>query len=154
MYLNQKLLNIISIIYSYYRFGKKVHIFGNFKIINYSNVKFGKNCVINHGVFIIGRNGVHIGDNVILSVRCMLIDAGFEVKNYLNYEIPIYNYTNSKIVISDNVWIGAGAIILPGVTIGRNSVIAAGAVVSKNVRPYCVVAGNPAVVVRDLNNLN
>ena len=53
-----------------------------------------------------------------------------------------------KVTISDDVWIGANAIILPGVTIGKGSVIAGGAVVTKDVEPYMIVGGNPAKVIR------
>ena len=53
-------------------------------------------------------------------------------------------------IISDNVWIGMNAIILKGVNIGENSVVAAGAVVTKSVPPNCVVAGNPAILAREL----
>jgi maltose O-acetyltransferase len=55
------------------------------------------------------------------------------------------------ILIEDNVWIGGGAILLPGVTIGRNAVVGAGAVVPKDVLPNTVVAGNPAKVIRVIN---
>jgi acetyltransferase-like isoleucine patch superfamily enzyme len=55
------------------------------------------------------------------------------------------------VIISDNVWIGMNAVILKGVTIGENSVVAAGAVVTKSVPPNVVVAGNPAVVTKQLN---
>ena len=54
------------------------------------------------------------------------------------------------IVIEDNVWIGGGAILLPGVTIGRNAVVGAGAVVSRDVPANAVVAGNPARVIREI----
>ncbi|MEP6955368.1 MAG: DapH/DapD/GlmU-related protein, partial [Chthoniobacterales bacterium] len=57
---------------------------------------------------------------------------------------------SAPVVIGDNVWIGMNAIILKGVTIGENSVVAAGAVVSKSVPANVVVAGNPAVVVKQL----
>jgi len=55
----------------------------------------------------------------------------------------------APIVIEDHVWIGANAIVLQGVTIGQNSIVAAGAVVTKDVRPNTLVAGNPAQVLRD-----
>jgi len=59
---------------------------------------------------------------------------------------------SEPIVIGDNTWIASRAIILKGVTIGEGCVIAAGAVVTKNVPPYSMVAGVPAVVVREINN--
>jgi maltose O-acetyltransferase len=55
----------------------------------------------------------------------------------------------SPVTISDDVWIGMRVIILPGVTIGRGAIIGAGAVVTKDVPPYCVAVGNPARVVRN-----
>jgi acetyltransferase-like isoleucine patch superfamily enzyme len=54
------------------------------------------------------------------------------------------------VIIKDNVWIGMNAVILKGVTIGENSVVAAGAIVSKNVPANVIVAGNPAIVVKEL----
>ena len=80
----------------------------------------------------------------------MLLDAGFDVDKYLSFDTPDYEYKKSYIHIEDNVWIGAGAIVLPRVTVGRNSIIAAGAVVTKDVPPYVVVAGNPAKIIREL----
>jgi maltose O-acetyltransferase len=58
--------------------------------------------------------------------------------------------TAKPVVIEENVWIGGGAILLPGVTIGRNAVVGAGAVVSRNVPANTVVAGNPARVIREI----
>ena len=137
--------------YGYFIFGKKVHILGYFTVVNKKNIHIGSNCAINHGVFILGRDEILIGNNVILSARCMLLDAGFDVDKYMNQDTPEYKYKKSFIHIDDNVWIGAGATVLPRVTLGRNSIIAAGAVVTKNVPPYTVVAGNPAKVIRKLN---
>lgn len=121
-----------------------------FTVVNRKNVHIGRNCAINHDVFLLGRDEILIGNNVILSTRCMLLDAGFDVDKYLSFDIPDYEYKKSYIHIEDNVWIGAGAIVLPRVTVGRNSIIAAGAVVSKDVPPYVVVAGNPAKIIREL----
>lgn len=59
--------------------------------------------------------------------------------------------TTLPVIIEDDVWIGANAVVLPGVVVGMHSVVAAGAVVTKNVDPYCVVAGVPAKVVKRLN---
>lgn len=132
-------------------FGKQVHVLGWFTVVNRKNVRIGRNCAVNHDVFILGRDEILIGNNVIMSARCMLLDAGFDVNLYLNFDTPDYEYKKSYIHIEDNVWIGAGAIVLPGVTIYRNSIVAAGAVVTKDVPPYVVVAGNPAKIIRELN---
>lgn len=142
--------NLILQSFGRFIFGKQVHILGMFTVVNRKNVHIGRNCAINHDVFLLGRDEILIGNNVILSTRCMLLDAGFDVDKYLSFDIPDYEYKKSYIHIEDNVWIGAGAIVLPRVTVGRNSIIAAGAVVSKDVPPYVVVAGNPAKIIREL----
>ncbi len=142
--------NLILQFYGRFIFGKQVYILGRFTVVNRKNVHVGRNCAINHDVFLLGRDEIRIGNNVILSTRCMLLDAGFDVDKYLSFDTPDYEYKKSYIHIEDNVWIGAGAIVLPRVTVGRNSIIAAGAVVTKDVPPYVVVAGNPAKIIREL----
>ncbi len=135
-------------LYGYMMFGRRVSVFGGFTVVNRKNVRIGQNCAINHGVFILGSNEIIIGANVILSTGSMLIDTGLDVDSYLKHASR--QYIESFIHIEDNVWIGAGAIILAGVTIGRNSIVGAGSVVTKDVSAYCVVAGNPARVIRRL----
>jgi maltose O-acetyltransferase len=126
-------------------FGRRVGIIGNFTVAHPRNVKIGKRCGINRDVFILGHNRIDIGDNVVLSVRVMLIDAGLELENFANVNFPAH--TDGYIVIEDGVWIGAGAIILPNVTIGRKSVVGAGSVVTKDVPAGSIVAGSPARVI-------
>jgi len=139
-------------IYGNHVFGRKVHILGWFTVCESENIRIGSNCAVNHGVFFLGRNEITIGNNVILSARCMLLDSGFEIGQYLRVDFPVHKYVKSYVRIEDNVWVGASAVILAGVTIGRNSVIAAGAIVTKDVPPYVVVAGNPARIIKRLNN--
>jgi maltose O-acetyltransferase len=128
----------------YLTFGQRVHVLGSFSVDNPKNVQLGKNCAINQGVIIAARNKITIGNNVILSAGCMIIDAGFEVSTFFNGDSPEYHYKTSGIIIEDNVWIGAGSIILSGVVIGKNSIIAAGAVVTSNVPSFSIAKGNPA----------
>lgn len=123
-------------------FKRNIGILGDFTVVNPSNVKIGLNCGINHGVFILGAYKIDIGDNVVLSARCMLLDSGLDLKNFCAVEFPPHEY--GMITIDDGAWIGAGAIILAGVTVGKKSVVGAGSVVTKDVPPYSVVAGNPA----------
>lgn len=126
----------------YLIFKKKVGILGDFTVVNPKNVLIGNNCGVNHGVFILGHSRIEIGNNVVLSARVMLLDAGLEIDGFANIEFP--KHIGSFIRIEDGVWIGAGAIILPGVTIGKKSVVGAGSIVTKDVPPFTVVAGNPA----------
>ena len=113
-----------------------------------------------------GRN-IHIGDHVSLNVLCTILDCNevrighnvmigpavqiYTAAHLLEAEGRIRGLEVAKpIVIEDNVWIGGGAVLLPGVTIGRNAVVGAGAVVPRNVPSNTVVAGNPAKVIRHL----
>lgn len=142
-------MKIIKIIIHYFLqikgylvFKRKVGILGNFIVVNPRNVVIGVHCGINHGVFILGANRIEIGSYVILSARCMLIDSGLELKNYVHIDFP--KHSSNSIKIGDGAWIGAGAIILPGVTVGKKSVVGAGSIVTKDVPAFTIVAGNPA----------
>lgn len=123
-------------------FRKRVGIVGDFTVINPKNVTIGANCGINHGVFILGQRRVEIGCNVVLSARVMILDSGLDLEGYEKTDFPAHY--DSHVRIDDGVWVGAGAIILPGVTIGHKCVVGAGSVVTKDVPPFTIVAGNPA----------
>ncbi|GAA4728125.1 acyltransferase [Flavisolibacter ginsenosidimutans] len=134
--------------YGYYVFRKKVGVLGLFRVGNPRNVTIGDDCGINSGVYILGHHKIVIGSNVVLSVDVKLIDTGLDVENFMKVKKP--EHISKPIVIEDDVWIGAGAIVLQGVTIGRKSIVGAGAVVTKDVPPGVVVAGNPARIIKTL----
>lgn len=92
--------------------------------------------------------GIRIGDSVMIGPKVSLITTGHPVE----YADRRQYITSEPIIIGNRVWIGAGATILPGVTIGDEAVIAAGAIVTKDVPDSCLVAGVAASVVRELNN--
>ncbi|HEX6660776.1 MAG TPA: acyltransferase [Sphingomicrobium sp.] len=124
----------------------QIHVFGNFTAINPRNIRMGRDVAINHGVFLLGRTGITIGDRVVLSARCMMFDTSLEPESVVA-GAPVYR--DAPIVVEDEAWIGAGSIILSGVTVGRKSVVGAGSVVTRDVAPGTVVAGNPARVIRE-----
>jgi acetyltransferase-like isoleucine patch superfamily enzyme len=121
---------------------QRVEVFGNFTVINPRNVTIGTGCAINHGVLLLGRTRITIGDDVVLSARCMILDGGLSPAGFDLTETR--DYEEKPITLETGAWIGAGAIILPGVTIGERAIVGAGSVVTKNVAPGVVVGGNPA----------
>jgi maltose O-acetyltransferase len=129
-------------------FGRPVAVFGNFTVVDASRVRIGRNCAINPGVFILGMSGIEIGDDVVLSARCMLIDGTLNSRASASSGNRVY--VDKPIRIEDGAWIGAGAIVLPGVVIGSQSIVGAGSVVTKSVPPLTVVAGNPARFLRKI----
>lgn len=116
----------------------------------------GKNAMIGEDL-IVGQAGddftdrLFIGERVGISPRVTLLLETGPSKSRLR---KIYRGRRGKIVIKDDAWIGAGSIILPGVTIGEGAVVGAGAVVTKDVPPYTVVVGVPARPIKriDLEN--
>ncbi|MGB0467669.1 MAG: sugar O-acetyltransferase [Pontibacterium sp.] len=113
------------------------------------NIQVGKNFYANHQCIILDAAEVIIGDNVMLGPGVQISTT----EHPLNTEQRLQGLTIARPVhIGDNVWIGMGAQILSGVSIGTNSVIAAGAVVTKDIAENVLAAGVPACVVRHLNN--
>jgi acetyltransferase-like isoleucine patch superfamily enzyme len=85
------------------------------------------------------NGGVKIGSRVLLASHVIVTSRGHPSM------LPRYGVTeDAPVVIEDDVWIGAGAIVLPGVTVGRGSIVAAGAVVTRSIEPHTIVAGVPA----------
>jgi maltose O-acetyltransferase len=129
--------------------------------------QIGQNSIIEPPFYCSYGQNIHIGDHVFLNVLCTILDCnevhighhvmiGPAVQIYtaahdLQAKTRIQGWEVAKpIAIEDNVWIGGGAILLPGVRIGRNAVVGAGAVVSRSVPANAVVAGNPARVIREI----
>ena len=113
-------------------------------------ISIGNNNFVGEKSQIQGRGGVEIGDNVLIAPNCFISSSNHDYENpdnddYLKKEIP------SKTKIEDKVWIGANCVIVAGVTIGTCSIVAGGSVVTKDVEPYTIVAGNPARVVKTYN---
>ncbi len=127
--------------------GKDVYIADGVVIYFPQNVEIGDHCSINHGCYIHGGGGVIIGNNVRIAPHVCIISMEHEYRKP-NVPIRLQGYRREPIIIEDDVWIGANAVILKGVRIGRGSVIAAGSVVTRDVPPYSVVAGVPAKLIK------
>lgn len=111
------------------------------------NIKLGKNIFINHSCIILDLGGVEIKDNVLIGPR-VNISSETHPLDPENRRVLV----PKKVIIEENVWIGAAATILPGITIGKNSIVAAGAVVTKDVPSNVIVAGVPAKITKHLDN--
>lgn len=109
------------------------------------NIHLGKNVFINSGCRFQDQGGIHIGDNALIGHNVVLATLNHE-------ENPEKrgNLIPSPIRIGNDVWIGSNAVILPGVTIGDGAIVAAGAVVTRDVEKNTVVAGVPARYIRDV----
>ena len=145
-----------SIIYRSVR--KDLIPFNKFKIGNYSVVEdfsvlnnavgdiiIGNNSRIGLGNTIIGP--VNIGSYVNIAQHVIISGLNHNYKD-ITKTIIEQGVSTSQVTIEDNVWIGANAVVLPGIYIGTHSIVGAGSVISKNIPPYCVAIGNPAKVVK------
>jgi len=127
----------------------------------------GQSTLIEPPFYCVYGENIHLGDHVFLNILCNILDCNeVRIGNHVMIGPTVQIYCAAHhiqarprnqglevakpVVIEDNVWVGGGAILLPGVTIGRNAVVGAGAVVSRNVPANTVVAGNPARVIREI----
>ena len=130
--------------------GKAVHesttVFTPFHTNIGRNISLGKNVFINHGCSFLDLGGITLEDGVMVGPCVKITSENHPVEpNRRKTMLP------ASVVICENAWIGAGATLLPGVTVGRNSVVAAGAVVNRDVPPNTVVGGVPARVLKELD---
>src|SRR5580704_14916050 len=107
-------------------------------------IRVGRNVFVNQNCTFYDLGGVDIADDVLIGPNVSLITAGHPLEPSQRRAVTI----GRPIVIEKNVWIAAGATIIGGVTVGENSVVAAGSVVTKDVHPNTLVGGNPAKVIR------
>lgn len=133
----------------------KFELGNNSTIEDFSTVNNGVgDVIIGNGVRIGMSNvligPVKIGNNVIFAQN--IVTSGLN-HGYENIDMPICKQptTTNEITVEDDCWIGANAVITAGVTIGKHSVIAAGAVVTKNIPPFSIAVGNPAKVIKQYN---
>ena len=119
---------------------RRITLLPGVRITSPLKLKLGEDILVSHECLIQGAGGISIGNRVMLGPRVQLITANHDISTKLTIMSPI--------IIEEDVWIGAGAIILPGTTLGKHSVIAAGAVVTKDVEPYSVVGGIPAKLIK------
>lgn len=133
----------------YYFRRRDILVHGRVFVGRRGKIRIGERCSVNRGVILQGFNDIQIGKETVLSVNCMVLDGKLDYETLRRTGKRLH--TPSFVHIGERVWVGAGAIILPGVTVGPRSVIAAGAIVTQSFPSDVVVAGNPARVVRYLD---
>ncbi len=109
------------------------------------NIELGKNVMINCNCFFLDSNRISIGDYVMIGPNVTIVTPNHSRNPEDRRRLGT---VSEPVTVEDDVWIGAGCIILPGVTIGKGSVVGAGSVVTKDVPPGVTVAGNPARIIR------
>lgn len=112
------------------------------------NISLGNNFYSNHNLVILDCAPVKIGDNVLIGSNCGIYTAAHPIN--VKERTAGIEYAE-EIIIEDNVWIGGGVQILPGVTIGKNSVIGSGSVVTKSIPPDTVAVGNPCRPIKKID---
>jgi acetyltransferase-like isoleucine patch superfamily enzyme len=114
-------------------------------------IQIGENTRI-HGSCIHAYNKIIIGKNCLIAANCQVFDGNGHDLSFDNVENRINTIGGAKeVIIEDSVWIGANCIIMPGVHIGKGSVISAGSVVIKDIPSMCIAGGNPAKVIKKIN---
>ncbi|MBQ6897956.1 MAG: sugar O-acetyltransferase, partial [Clostridia bacterium] len=111
------------------------------------HVHFGNNVYANFGLTLVDDTHIYVGDGTMFGPNCVIATAGHPIdpelrERQLQYNIPVH--------IGKNCWLGAGVLVMPGVTIGDNSVIGAGSVVTKDIPANVVAVGNPCRVLREI----
>lgn len=111
------------------------------------NIEIGENFFANHNTVILDGAKVKFGNNVFIAPNCGFYTSGHPIDSVRRNQGLEYAY---PITIGDNVWIGAGVHVMPGVNIGSNVVIGGGSVVVKDIPDNCVAVGNPCKVIRPI----
>ena len=130
--------NFVLRIFFRLKLEKGAIIYSGFQIRSPKKIKIGKGTVVGYNCELDGRKGLTIGENVNISsdVKFYTLQHDYNSVNFATVGGPIF--------VEDYAWVSVRAIILPGVTIGKGAVIAAGAVVTKDVEPFSIMGGIPA----------
>lgn len=144
--------------------GNKTHVRGTLLIFKYGGkITIGHDCYVGEGTRIWSGQEVSIGNNVLISHNVSIVDTNaheIDSNERRRRHIDLINIgpwiekgnvETKTIVIQDNAWINFNSTILKGVTIGEGAIVAAGSVVTKDVAPYTLVGGNPAIFIKKVS---
>jgi acetyltransferase-like isoleucine patch superfamily enzyme len=134
------------------RLNGKLNIYFSNRYISKPTLTIGNNCSLGHLLNINIADKIHIGNFVRIGGYCFIADSDGHPKNSIDRRTkPFEKKSIRPVIIDDDVWIGRSSIILKGVHIGEGAIVGAGSVVTSNVAPGSVVAGNPAKVINESN---
>jgi acetyltransferase-like isoleucine patch superfamily enzyme len=121
-------------------------IYRNVNFVHSYGIRFGRNYHINSGAFFDGRGGLTFGDNVLIGPNVVIVSSQH---HWSDPSLPIIQQGHrcAPVEVGDDVWIGANAVITPGVKLATGTVVGSGSVVTKSTEPYSIVAGVPARVI-------
>ena len=126
--------------------GSTIHM--GAKFYEPTNIIIGDDTIIGEGVILDGRDTLKIGSHVDIASEVMIYNSEHDVHD------PYFSVITAPVIIEDYVFIGPRALIMPGVTIGKGAVVAAAAVVTKDVKPFTIVGGVPAKLIGERKNKN
>ena len=136
--------------------GKNLWITATFYVDYGNNIYFGNNCEVNMNCTFLDDNIIRIGNNALIAPNVQIYTAFHPTNAVERFGEPkedgSFSFCKTQtapVIIGDNVWIGGGAIIMPGVTIGDNVVIGAGSIVTKDIPDNTIAYGNPCRVMRE-----
>jgi acetyltransferase-like isoleucine patch superfamily enzyme len=131
---------------------RMLRVYGACTIVSPSNFKFKKGLRINHYSYINASGGVIAGKNLTISAGAKVLTSSIDIEQFMSVDRSGDYHTYSSIMFGDNVWLGAGSIILPGITLSDRVIVAAGAVVTKSFTDADIIlAGVPASIVKRLS---
>ncbi len=136
--------------------GENLWITSPFFVDYGNNIYFGNNCEVNMNCTFLDDNKIIIGNNALIAPNVQIYTAFHPTNVRDRFGVPkedgsfeFCKTQTAPVIIGDNVWIGGGAIIMPGVTIGDNVVIGAGSIVTKNIESNTIAFGNPCKKIRE-----
>lgn len=146
--LNKYIIYCKGVYYTSIVNNKGGNISGLVEMSNPENIYIGKNSFVNGGQLIAGKESkICIGDDVMISYN-VHIRTTYHIYECMDIPINKQGMEEANVIIGDNCWIGYGAQIMSGVSIGENSIVGAGAIVTKDVPKNVVVAGVPATIIK------
>jgi acetyltransferase-like isoleucine patch superfamily enzyme len=132
------------------KLGRNPLIYSNVFITHSYNISAGTNLAIGRGAHIDGRGGINMGDYILIGPNVFIGSSNHDISGNFTRPRLLVGHRSRPVKIGSNVWIGANAVVCPGVNIGRNSIIGASSVVTKDVPEGVMAVGNPAKVIKDL----